>query len=460
MTTSTDFASLPLSPEQLRNLDELGYQAMRPIQALSLPPILEGKDVLGQAETGSGKTLAFGLGIMQIINPRFFGAQAIVLCPTRELADQVAKELRKLARALGNIKVLTLCGGQALRPQIESLQHGAHVIVGTPGRVLDLVREQHLNLSQVKVFVLDEADRMMDMGFFEDISEISQATPLRRQTLFFSATFPEHVMRISEGFQREPVRVQASTEAVNLNIEQAFFITTPEGRFKDCAQLLNHYRPTSTLAFCNTKAQCELLAESLNQNGIVALALHGDMDQRDREDVLVQFANRSCSVLVATDVAARGLDIEALDAVMNVEVSPNVETHIHRIGRTGRKGEKGLALSLVTEKEKYRAERIGKAIEQELEWLEIPSAKKTKPLTPPMRTICLRSGKKEKLRAGDILGALTKDLGIPGSAVGKINIYDFVSFVAIQRDLAEDTITRLRQGTIKGRQILMRFMDT
>ena len=214
------------------------------------------------------------------------------------------------------------------------------------------------------------------------------------------------------------------------------------------------------MAFCNTKAQCELLAESLNQNGIVALALHGDMDQRDREDVLVQFANRSCSVLVATDVAARGLDIEALDAVMNVEVSPNVETHIHRIGRTGRKGEKGLALSLVTEKEKYRAERIGKAIEQELAWLEIPSAKKTKPLTPPMRTICLRSGKKEKLRAGDILGALTKDLGIPGSAVGKINIYDFVSFVAIQRDLAEDTITRLRQGTIKGRQILMRFMDT
>lgn len=460
MTQPTDFASLPLAPAQLHNLQELGYQEMRPIQALSLPPILAGKDVLGQAETGSGKTLAFGLGIIQVINPRFFGAQAIVLCPTRELADQVAKELRKLARALTNIKILTLCGGQALRPQIESLQYGAHIVVGTPGRVLDLVQGQYLNLSHIKVFVLDEADRMMDMGFFEDISEISQHTPLRRQTLFFSATFPEHIMRISEGFQRDPVKIKANSEVVNLNIEQLFFHTTVDKRFKDCARLLTHYRPISTLAFCNTKVQCELLAESLNQDGIVALTLHGDMDQRDREDVLVQFAHRSCSVLVATDVAARGLDIDALDAVINVEVSPNVSTHVHRIGRTGRKEEKGLALSLITEKEQYRAERIAKAIDLHLELLDVPDSKKHKPLTPPMRTICIRSGKKEKMRPGDILGVLTKDLGLPGESVGKINIYDFVSFVAIPRELAEDTINRLRQTHIKGKQILMRFMDT
>ncbi|NEN76433.1 ATP-dependent RNA helicase DbpA [Pelistega sp. NLN82] len=456
----TSFDTLPLSPAQLQNLKTLGYTQMRPIQAQSLPAILEGKDVRGQAETGSGKTLAFGLGIMQKINPAFFGAQGIVLCPTRELADQVAQQLRKLARALNNIKVLTLCGGSALRPQIESLKHGAHIIVGTPGRVLDLVRGQHLNLSHIKVFVLDEADRMMDMGFFDDIGEISQATPLRKQTLFFSATFPEHILKISEGFQRNPVTVETSPEAVNHNLDHLFFQTTAETRFQDCAVLLKHFRPTSTLAFCNTKIQCEELADYLNDQGIISLVLHGDMDQRDREDVLVQFINRSCSVLVATDVAARGLDIDTLDAIINVELTPNVATHIHRIGRTGRKEAKGLALNLVTEKEMYRAERIEKNIDLPLTWQTIPKGNKQKPLIPPMKTICLRGGKKDKLRAGDILGTLTKDLGLPSSAVGKINIFDFVSFVAIERPLAEETITRLRKTKIKGKEWLMRFMDT
>ena len=457
---STDFASLPLSAAQLHNLKELGYTQMRPIQAQSLPAILEGKDVRGQAETGSGKTLAFGLGIVQKINPAFFGAQGIVLCPTRELADQVAQQIRKLARALNNIKVLTLCGGSALRPQIESLKHGAHIIVGTPGRVLDLLRGQHLDLSHIKVFVLDEADRMMDMGFFDDIGEISQATPLRKQTLFFSATFPEHILKISEGFQRNPITVEMSPEAVNHNLDHLFFVTTPENRFADCARLLKHYRPVSTLAFCNTKVQCEELADDLNHQGIVSLVLHGDMDQRDREDVLVQFINRSCSVLVATDVAARGLDIDTLDAIINVELTPNVATHIHRIGRTGRKEAKGLALNLVTDKEKYRAERIEKNIDLPVTWLDLPAQGKQKPLNPPMRTICIRGGKKEKLRPGDILGTLTKDLGLPGSVVGKINIYDFVSFVAIERKLAEETIEKLRKTNIKGKQWMMRFMDT
>lgn len=453
-----DFSTLPLSPAQLHNLSELGYTQMRPIQAMSLPPILEGKDVRGQAETGSGKTLAFGLGIIQKINPTFFGAQGIVLCPTRELADQVAQQIRKLARPLSNVKVLTLCGGSALRPQIESLKHGAHIIVGTPGRILDLVRGQHLNLRHIKVFVLDEADRMMDMGFFEDIGEISQATPLRKQTLFFSATYPEHILKMSEGFQRNPVIVESGPEAINRNLDHFFFKTSEETRFNDCVRLLKHYRPISTLAFCNTKIQCETLADYLNAQGINSLVLHGDMEQRDREDVLVQFINRSCSVLVATDVAARGLDIDNLDAIINVELTPNVATHIHRIGRTGRKEAKGLALNLVTDKEMYRAERIEQHIDLPVEYLALPPCTKQRPLIAPMVTICIRGGKKNKLRAGDILGALTKDLGLPSSAVGKINIYDFVSFVAIERHLADDTITRLRQTQIKGKQWLMRFM--
>lgn len=458
--TSTSFSSLPLSAEQQHNLAEMGYTGMTPIQTESLPLILAGKDVLAQAQTGSGKTLAFGLGIMQKINPAFFGIQGLVLCPTRELADQVSRELRKLARALGNIKILTLCGGSALRPQIESLSHGAHIVVGTPGRILDLIEKEVLELSTVKTLVLDEADRMIDMGFYEDICVITRNCPLKRQTLMFSATYPEQILKDSEGFMINPERVKVESLPKQSQIQQLFYEIDPAQRFEATAALLNNFRPVSTLAFCNTKAQCEALASELHQRGLIALVLHGDLEQRDREDVLVQFINQSCSVLVATDVAARGLDIQTLDAVINVDISPNAETHIHRIGRTGRAEAKGLALTLCTSQEKFRAERIEKAMGSPLVWEELPATNaKKRPLQPPMKTICLRAGKKDKIRPGDLLGALTKDIGLQGKQVGKINIYDFVSFVAIERSVAEETINQLRQRTIKGRQLKMRFMD-
>ncbi len=458
--TATSFSSLPLSDEQQHNLSELGYTAMTPIQAESLPLILAGRDVLAQAQTGSGKTLAFGLGIMQKINPAFFGIQGLVLCPTRELADQVSRELRKQARALGNIKILTLCGGAALRPQVESLSHGAHIVVGTPGRILDLLERGQLELGTVKTLVLDEADRMIDMGFYDDICAITRACPLKRQTLMFSATYPAAILKDSEGFMIDPVRIQVESLPSQSQIEQIFYEIDPEQRFVATATLLNHFRPVSTLAFCNTKAQCEELAEELQQRGIRALVLHGDLEQRDREDVLVQFINQSCSVLVATDVAARGLDIQTLDAVINVDISPNAETHIHRIGRTGRSEARGLALTLCSQAEKFRAERIEKALDAPLDWQDLPTVKaNARNLQAPMKTICLRAGKKDKIRPGDLLGALTKDIGLQASQVGKINIYDFVSFVAIERKAADDTITQLRQRTIKGRQLQMRFME-
>lgn len=458
--TANSFTSLPLSAEQQHNLSELGYTAMTPIQVESLPLILDGRDVLAQAQTGSGKTLAFGLGIMQKINPAFFGIQGLVLCPTRELADQVSRELRKLARALGNIKILTLCGGAALRPQIESLSHGAHIVVGTPGRILDLQERGQLELNTVKTLVFDEADRMIDMGFYDDICAITRACPLKRQTLMFSATYPAPILKDCEGFMINPEKVQVESLPSQSQIEQIFYEINPEQRFVATANLLNHFRPVSTLAFCNTKAQCEELAEDLQQRGIRALILHGDLEQRDREDVLVQFINQSCSVLVATDVAARGLDIQTLDAVINVDISPNAETHIHRIGRTGRSEAKGLALTLCSPQEKFRAERIEKALEAALDWQDLPSVKtNARSLQPPMKTICLRAGKKDKIRPGDLLGALTKDIGLHAKQVGKINIYDFVSFVAIERKVADDTITQLRQRTIKGRQLQMRFME-
>ncbi len=455
------FTSLPLSDSQQKNLAELGFQSMTAIQAASLPDVLSGQDVLAQAKTGSGKTLAFGLGLLQRLNPAYFGCQGLVLCPTRELAEQVAQEVRKLARALGNIKVLALYGGSALRPQAESLQHGAHIVVGTPGRVLDLVDREVLDLSAVKVLVLDEADRMIDMGFYEDISAITQACPLKRQTLLFSATFPPAILKASDGFLINPVHIRADEKPDHPQTE-AFFIAIEEAeRFDMTARLLNSYRPVSTLAFCNTRAQCEALAEDLDRRGIVARALHGDMDQRDREDVLVDFIGQSCSVLVATDVAARGLDISTLDAVINVEMSPNAETHIHRIGRTGRApGAKGLALTLCAENEKFRAERIEKALAQPLQWLDVDQLKKRKsPLQPPRRTLCIRGGKKDKLRAGDLLGALTKDLGLQASQVGKISLFDFVSFVAIDREIAQDTLQRLSGRNIKGRSFKMRFLS-
>ncbi|NLY33815.1 MAG: ATP-dependent RNA helicase DbpA [Alcaligenaceae bacterium] len=458
--TATSFSSLPLSAEQQHNLSELGYAAMTPIQTESLPLILAGRDVLAQAQTGSGKTLAFGLGIMQKINPAFFGIQGLVLCPTRELADQVSRELRKLARALGNIKILTLCGGAALRPQIESLSHGAHIVVGTPGRILDLQERGQLELGTVKTLVFDEADRMIDMGFYDDICAITRACPLKRQTLMFSATYPAPILQDCEGFMINPEKVQVESLPSQSQIEQIFYEIDPGQRFAATATLLNHFRPVSTLAFCNTKAQCEALAEDLQQRGIRALVLHGDLEQRDREDVLVQFINQSCSVLVATDVAARGLDIQTLDAVINVDISPNAETHIHRIGRTGRSEAKGLALTLCSPQERFRAERIEKALEAPLDWQDLPQVKdNARSLQPPMKTICLRAGKKDKIRPGDLLGALTKDIGLQASQVGKINIYDFVSFVAIERKVANDTITKLRERTIKGKHLQMRFME-
>lgn len=455
-----NFSELPLSESQISNLNSLGFSKMRPVQAQSLPDILEGKDVRVQAKTGSGKTLAFGLGIMQKINPAFFACQGLVLTPTRELADQVAEEIRKLARALNNIKVLTLCGGSALRPQIESLKHGAHIIVGTPGRILDLIQRGDLDLSKVKVFVLDECDRMLDMGFLEDIGEISKATPLRKQILLFSATLPEHIMKMSEGFQRNPVHIELSDEEkVSTNLDHLFFKTTSSERYAHCVQILKHFQPTSTLAFCNTRAECERFCAYLNQQNISAKFLHGEMEKREREDVLLQFSNQSISVLVATDVAARGLDIDGLSAVLNVELTPNVATHIHRIGRTGRSDMRGLALNLVTDEELYRFERINTQIPLKSEWRDVPKNSRKRELIATMRTISIKGGKKDKLRKVDIIGAMTQHLQIPFEEIGKIHVADFVSFVAVRRDQAEDILQRLREIPIKNRSWMMRLMD-
>jgi len=457
--TSTAFSSLPLSADLLANLEALGYKEMTPIQAASLPVILKGRDLIAQAKTGSGKTAAFGIGLLSPLNPRYFGCQALVLCPTRELADQVAKEIRRLARAADNIKVLTLCGGVPFGPQIGSLEHGAHVVVGTPGRVQEHLRRGSLVLDGLNTLVLDEADRMLDMGFYDSIADIIGQLPARRQSLLFSATYPAGIEQLAAKFLRQPERVEVEALHDDSQIEQHFYEIEPCQRMDAVVRLLQHFRPQSAVAFCHTRQQCVELAQRLDAQKISALALHGDLEQRERDQVLAMFANRSCSVLVATDVAARGLDIEGLEAVINVELSRDAQVHVHRIGRSGRAGEKGLALSLVAPAEASRAQAIEDLQGKPLNWERIDFLRANPaPLLPPMTTLNIAGGRKDKLRPGDILGALTGDAGLPGSAVGKIAIFDFQAYVAVQRDQAKAALKRLQEGRIKGRSFKVRIL--
>jgi ATP-independent RNA helicase DbpA len=455
------FATLPLPPATLENLQRLGYEAMTPIQAASLPLALAGHDLIAQAKTGSGKTAAFSLALLANLNPRRFAIQALVLCPTRELAEQVTQEVRRLARAEDHIKVLTLCGGSTMRPQLASLEHGAHIVVGTPGRLMDHLERGSLDLEALNTLVLDEADRMLDMGFFDDIATVVKQCPKQRQTLLFSATYPEGIAKLAAAFMREPKEVKLVERHAATKIRQLFFEVREDERLHAVSLLLDHYRPVSTLAFCNTKQQCRDLVQVLRAQGYAALELHGDLDQRDRDQVMVRFANRSCSVLVATDIAARGLDIAQLEAVINVDVSPEPDTHTHRIGRTGRVDAEGWAFTLASMDEMGRVGMIEKAGGFESEWkklAELTSAGK-EPLRPPMRTIQIVGGRKEKIRPGDVLGALTKDMGFAGTQIGKINVNEFSTYVAVEAGIAAEAMKRLSAGKVKGRSVKVRLLD-
>ena len=462
---STDFGTLPLNPATQANLQTLGYLAMTPIQAASLPLALAGKDLIAQAKTGSGKTAAFALALLANLNPRRFAVQAMVLCPTRELADQVTTEIRRLARAEENIKVVTLCGGVALRGQSAGLAHGAHIVVGTPGRIMDHLARGNLQLDALNTLVLDEADRMLDMGFFEDIATVARQCPKERQTLLFSATYPQGIARLSQQFMRSPQTITVQAQHEKNKIRQRWYQVPESGhdeaRLNAVALLLTHYRPASTLAFCNTKSQCRALVQLLQRQGFSALALYGELEQRERDQVLVQFSNRSCSVLVATDVAARGLDIAQLEMVINVDVTPDPEVHIHRIGRTGRADEEGWAISLASMDEMGSVGKIEQLQKTESEWHKLaeltPASKE--PLLPPMVTLQIVGGRKEKIRAGDVLGALTGEAGFTREQIGKINVNEFSTYVAVDRAIANEAQQKLSGGRIKGKSVRVRFMD-
>jgi len=454
-----DFARLALNPALVENLASLGYQEMTPIQAQALPHVLEHKDIIARAKTGSGKTATFALGLLNKLDVKRFRVQTLVLCPTRELADQVAAEIRKLARGIHNIKVLTLCGGVAFGPQLGSLEHGAHIIVGTPGRVEEHLRKANLNLDNLTTLVLDEADRMLDMGFQQALDDIVGYMPEQRQTMLFSATYPEKIENIAQRIMRSPVTVEVQETHSNQSIVETLYqVDNDQSRVEAVRLLLQEHQPETTLIFCNTKVETDRVANELRAVGYEASALHGDLEQKDRDQTLACFANRSISVLVATDVAARGLDIESLDMVINYQVAQELEVHTHRVGRTGRAGAQGMACSLYTQRDKHRISQLEDYLKQKFVRAELPHIRLLREpvFAPPMVTIHIGGGKKQKLRAGDIVGALTGADGIPGSEIGKIQVGDHWAYVAVACEYGKLAFNKLSQGKLKGRSFRVR----
>ena len=465
--SQTDFSTLNLKPDLLDNLVTLGYQTMTPIQQQSLPYVLGGADLIAQGQTGSGKTAAFGLGLLQDLDVKAFQVQSLVLCPTRELADQVAKEIRRLGRSIQNIKVLTVCGGMPFGPQISSLQHGAHIVVGTPGRIEEHLRKATLKLDALSTLVLDEADRMLEMGFQSALDLIFSLCPTKRQTLLFSATFPDQIKPITKSIMQNPERVKVESTHDSSSINQHFYqIPDNSQRLKAVRLLLSKFQPESSVIFCTTKVETQSVADELADYGINCLALHGDLEQKDRDRTLVMFANKSISVLVATDVAARGLDIDNLDAVINYQISRDPEVHLHRIGRTGRAGSKGIACSIIAENEIHRIIKLEDFMKESIEMEELPDNSYLDKNMPKakMATLQIDGGKKQKLRPGDILGALTakhKQTGksdIQGSQIGKIQMFDLKAYVAVERGIANAALNKILNGKMKGRNFKARYV--
>lgn len=455
----SDFSQWPLRAELLEALTSQSMTVPTPIQQAALADILAGRDVLAQAKTGSGKTLAFALGLLQGLKSPS-GVQALVLCPTRELADQVTQAIRKVAVRLPNVKVSAFYGGIPVRVHVESLVHEPAIVVGTPGRILELIETGALKLEAMTSLVLDEADRMLDMGFEPAIQAIRKALPAKYQTLLFSATFPEAVRALSKSYQRDPLEILLDTDTRSEHIEQLFFEVSASRKNDALLQLLGQLQPAQALVFCNTKIDCQNVEQHLAKAGFDVCALHGDLEQRDRDEAMVRFQNGSVRVLVATDVAARGLDVSDLPLVFSYELAHQADVHVHRVGRTGRAGKDGRALALVAPSEMGRVNAIEQQMGLTARWQRLDlSSIKLAPLKADWKTVVIDAGRKDKLRPGDILGALTAKQAIDGKAVGKIALFDTRSYVALHKSVADKALQLLRQDKIKGRSFRVRLLS-
>lgn len=454
----TDFHAMPLLPELLAVVEELHFSKLTPIQAKSLPALLAGKDLIGKAETGSGKTVAFALPLLQRVPLAVREVSALVLCPTRELSAQVARELRRLGRRLPGLVVAKLTGGTNTAEQAALLKSGAHIVVGTPGRVLDQLRRRKLRVHRVSAVVLDEADRMLDMGFKPDIDKILRALPTPRQTVFFSATFPSSIDLLSREYQVTPISVgvESVTSCVP-TIRQIAIRAEPSQKRAILCKVLERYPFESALVFANLKSSVADLETMLKRLGASVASLHGDLEQFDRDRVMAKFRNASTRVLVATDVAARGIDLDALDLVINFDLPSQAEAYVHRIGRTGRAGRTGLAVSLCEPRDQMNLEAIQQLIQERIAFETLASAADPAcsklDRNASMATLRIAAGRREKLRPGDILGALTGETArLAAEAIGKIEIHDRFSYVAIAADICIAVQNKLNEGRIKGKR--------
>lgn len=460
----TLFSELALSPDLQAVTGELGFEKMTPIQSQTIPTLLAGKDLIGQSKTGSGKTAAYSLPILQRVSETLGNrdVQALILCPTRELCTQVARDIRKLGRRLPGLQVLIVCGGTPSRPQRDALRLGVHIVVGTPGRTLDLIKRGDLWLGNVATLVLDEADRMLDMGFEEEMGEIMENAPSSRQTVLFSATFPDQIKAISKQFQFEPKHViVADDQTEKPNIQQVVVDSVQEEKFADLMALLQEYKPQSAIVFCNLKATVAELGTLLAGHGVGADALHGDLMQEDRDRVMAMFRNGSIRVLVATDVAARGLDVADLDLVVNYELPLHMDDYVHRIGRTGRAGKHGVAVTLAVSRERLRLAEFERESGGKVELIQLKKSEKVPylQLEASRQTVLISGGRKDKVRPGDILGALTGETGrLSAADIGKIEIHDRYAYVGVSRGVAASEIQKLKSGKIKGRLFMIRLL--
>ena len=453
-TSSVDFKSLSLAPELMTVVSEMGFTRMTPVQAACIPLLLNGRDIVGQSQTGSGKTAAFALPILQNIRLDQRRPQALILCPTRELCSQVLREVRKFSKALTGLQVVALIGGQPYRPQIQALEQGVHVIVATPGRMLEHLIDGNVDLRNLRTLVLDEADRMLDVGFEREMMEILERLPHDRQTVFFSATFPESIAEMSRKYQKNPERITIESRETAPMIDQYLYLAEKPDKVETLRRILKQHPSGRTVIFCRMKTTVAELALLLQNEGASCAALHGDLEQVERDRVVATFRNGSRRVLVATDVAARGLDIENLELVVNFDWPSSEEMYIHRIGRTGRAGKSGVAVSIATAFEIPKAEEIERItgvamikgtlnLAQEV---SLPNEMKS----APNETIVISGGRLDKLRPGDILGFLTAEPNAFAFAdIGKIEIHDRFSYVAIKAALAGRVLEKIQSGRIK-----------
>lgn len=449
---TNNFSNLNLSKTFIENLNSLEYKQMTKIQELSLETLLENKDVIAQAKTGSGKTVAFSIPIVKKLDVKKFRIQSLVLAPTRELANQIAKEIRKLSRFIHNVKVLSLTGGVPFKPQVASLRHGAHIIVGTPGRVLKHLEEENINFEDLDTLVLDEADKMLDMGFYDDIIKIINPLPKNRQTLLFSATYEKDIESLANDITKSPIYIKDEQEK-KVFIKQEFYELKGASKTSLIPALISSNQAKSSLIFCNTKIECDNLADDLYDLGLDVLTLHSDLEQKQRDEILTIYANKSYPILIATDVASRGLHIDDIDLVINYDLARDEKVHTHRIGRTARAGKGGLAITLFEPEQMTDVLYIQEFFPEGFSFEDIVDIKDDTnfSIDSEYRTLFINGGKKHKLRKGDILGALTAGIGLEKNDIGKIDSFDFCSYVAIKKQKVEQAQKGLSNNRIKGK---------